>query len=372
MDLFEHYGLTRIINANGKMTALCGAIVASEAIALASEAMHHFFDLDEIQRLAGRKIAELSGADDGCITACSSAGISVSVAACMTGADLAKVHRLPDTDEMPNRVVIQRGHCVDYGAPLLQAIRLTGARPAEIGTINRCTESELGYELGRGRVACVVAVESHHTVQHGQLDLNTVVRLAHEHDVPVVVDGAAQDLRLRELIETGADLVVASAHKYLSAPTAGIVCGQRDLIEAVLMQNRGIGRGMKAGKEAIFGTIAVIEKRLAAGIDGWRAAQERRIALILERLTGIDGLALSVDADPNGNPFRRVRLTPDAAVCGCTAAKLAQTLAEGSPRIVMRSHHAEEGYLNFDAIELTDVEIEHTCARIRDLLGGMP
>jgi len=40
-------------------------------------------------------------------------------------------------------------------------------------------------------------------------------------------------------------------------------------------------------------------------------------------------------------------------------------LIEGDPTIVPRAHHADEGYLNLDAIEMTDEEIEITCEKVR-------
>ena len=43
MDLYEKYRLTRIINANGKMTALAGAIVLPEIVETVDEAMGRFF-----------------------------------------------------------------------------------------------------------------------------------------------------------------------------------------------------------------------------------------------------------------------------------------------------------------------------------------
>ena len=104
-------------------------------------------------------------------------------------------------------------------------------------------------ELNRDHVAAVVAVESHHTVQHGWIPLSELVPMAHAAGVPVIVDGAAQDLRFQELIGYGSDLVIASAHKFLCSTTAGVVAGRRELVEAVYLQNRGIGRGMKAGRK---------------------------------------------------------------------------------------------------------------------------
>ncbi|MEO2020995.1 MAG: aminotransferase class V-fold PLP-dependent enzyme, partial [Pirellulaceae bacterium] len=258
MDLNEQYGLRRVINACGKMTSLGGAAVLPEIVPTVTESLQNFYELDDLQATAGRIIAEATGAESGCVTACTSAGISTCVAACMTGTHLGKVLQLPDPTGMPHRVLIQKGHCVNYGAPITQAIRLAGAEVVEVGTINRCTTESMELELSRDHVAAVVAVESHHTVQHGWIPLSELVPMAHAAGVPVIVDGAAQDLRFQELIGYGSDLVIASAHKFLCSTTAGVVAGRRELIEAVYLQNRGIGRGMKAGKEAIFGTMAAL------------------------------------------------------------------------------------------------------------------
>ncbi len=368
MDIHNKYNLRRVINACGKMTHLSGAIVLPEIAEQAAESLKHFFELDATQAAAGRVIAEASGAESGCVTACTSAGITLGVAACMTGNDLAKVFQLPDADGMPRRVLIQKGHCVQYGAPISQSIRLSGATPVEVGVVNRCMPEELRHELNKGNVAAVVAVESHHTVRTGWVKLPELVRLAHDFDVPVIVDGAAQDQRLRELIGIGCDLVITSAHKYLCSTTGGIVAGRKELVESVCLQHSGIGRGMKAGKEAIFGAMAALEYRMQQDMSAWTTEQDRKMQLILNRLADVSGLVLSVDPDPNGCPFSRARLTPDPEVTGHTALALAAALREGNPTVYPRAHHAEEGYINLDAIEMTDEEIDYTCDKVRRIL----
>lgn len=370
MDLFDEHGLTRVINACGKMTALSGAIVLPEIAEAAAESFRHFFLLDELQAAAGKVIADATGAESGCVTACTAAGITLSVAACMTGNSLANVLQLPDAQGMKHRVLIQKGHCINFGHPITQSIRLSGATAVEVGVVNRCTEEEIRHELERGDVAAVVHVESHHTVRCGWVELPRIVELAHEFEVPVIVDGAAQDQRLRELVSTGVDLVLASAHKYLCSTTGGIVAGRKPLVDAVYLQNRGIGRPMKAGKESVVGAMTALAYRERQDVGAWTVEQDRKVELLLERLGGIAGLSLSVDADPNGCPFSRVRLTPDPAVVGCTAASLRDELAKGDPSVVVRAHHVSEGYVNIDAIEMTDEEVELVCHRIHELLAG--
>jgi len=369
MDLFDRYKLRHVINACGKMTALSGAIVLPEIADLARESLNHFFVLDELQGRAGDVIAHVTGSESGCVTACTAAGITCSIAASMTGNDLAKVLQLPDSSGMPNRVLIQKGHCVNYGNPITQSIRLAGAEPVEMGVINRCTPEEVTHELSKGSVAAILHVESHHTVQYGWVKLPQVVEIAHAFEVPVIVDGAAQDLRMRELLGAGADIVITSAHKYLCSTTAGVVAGRKDLVDATYLQNRGIGRPMKAGKEAIIGAMAALDYREQQDMTAWTAEQDRKVRLIVDKLSDIDGLALQVDADPNGCPFSRARLTPDPDRTGHTAASLRDTLAEGNPTVVARAHHTDEGYIHLDAIEMTDEEIEFTCDKTRRILA---
>ena len=357
-----------MINACGKMTALSGAIVHPEVAEVAAESLKQFFVMDELQAAAGRVIASATGAESGCVTACTAAGITLGVAASMTGNDIAKVLQLPDTTGMPNRVLIQKGHCVNYGNPITQAIRLAGAQPIELGVINRCMPEEIQHALGQGNVAAIVHVESHHTVRYGWVELPRVVALAHEAGVPVIVDGAAQDHRLRQLLGTGADLVLTSAHKYLCSTTGGVVAGRKQLVDALYLQNKGIGRPMKAGKEAILGAMAALEYRSREDLAAWTAEQDRRVRLIHERLSDVAGLELGVDADPNGCPFSRARLVPDPKITGHTAAALRDALAAGDPTVVSRAHHSDEGYLHLDAIEMTDDEIEFTCNKVRQIL----
>jgi len=367
MDLFKQHQLTKVINACGKMTHLSGAIVLPEIALAASKAMQHFFLLDELQAAAGKVIANATGAESGCVTACTAAGVTLGVAASMTGVDIAKVLQLPSTAGMKSRVLIQKGHCINYGNPVTQSIRLAGADAVEVGVVNRCTPEELRHELAQGDVAAVVHVESHHTVRYGWVPLGEVVKLAHEFDTPVIVDGAAQDQRLRELIDLGADLVLTSAHKYLCSTTGGIVCGKKSMVDAVYLQNRGIGRPMKAGKEAIVGAMAALEYREQQDMAAWTAEQNAKVDLIINRLQNAPGLGLSVDADPNGCPFSRARLTPDPSKT-VSAVELRDRLADNDPAIIVRSHHVDEGYIHLDAIEMTHDEIELVCRRILEIV----
>ena len=367
MDLYEKYGMTRVINACGKMTHLAGAAVLPEIAAAVDAAMPCFFDLDQLQERAGEVIARATGAEWGCVTASTAAGITLSVAACMTGCDPGRIAQLPDTSGMRDQVVLQRGHAVDFGAPVTQTVRLSGARVVEIGTVNGADPHDLVHALGE-HTAAVMFVVSHHTVRYGCIPLEEVVEIAHERGVPVVVDAAAQSFLLPQIVATGVDLAVCSGHKYLCGTTAGIVAGRRDLARAVYRQNRGIGRPMKVGKEGIVGAMAALEYRMGLDVAAWEQEQDRKVHLIIAKLRHLEGVEMGVESDPNGNPFSRARIDLDPERAGLSAATVAGAMAEGDPSIRVRAHHADEGYLMIDAMEMSDAEVDLTCARLIELL----
>ncbi|MEL6964176.1 MAG: hypothetical protein AAFO01_15590, partial [Pseudomonadota bacterium] len=221
-DPFERWNLTPVINASGTMTSLGASRVQPETRALVDQILASFVDMDMLQSRAGAVIARLTGAEAGCVTACSAAGMAQAVAACMTGSDLARIEALPRVDG-ENRVILPMGHMVNYGAPVDQAIRLAGAEVVPIGTAAACETWHLRRALEDGAKAAMYVV-SHHTVRENELPMDLFIDLCGEHNVPVIVD-MASEYDLRGPIALGASIVIYSGHKFLSGVTSGIVAG---------------------------------------------------------------------------------------------------------------------------------------------------
>ncbi len=133
-DIRARLGLRPIINVSGTMTALGASIAVPEAISAVAAILTEFVEIDDLQRRASAAIARLCGAEAGFVTASCSAAITLGIAGAMTGDDLAAIERLPDTAGLKHEVIIQAGHMVSYGAPIEQAIRLTGAQGGAGGT----------------------------------------------------------------------------------------------------------------------------------------------------------------------------------------------------------------------------------------------
>jgi L-seryl-tRNA(Ser) seleniumtransferase len=361
-DPRKRLGLRRIINASGTMTVLGASSAVPSAVRAASELLPWFVEIDDLQRSASEAIAAATGAEAGYVTASSAAAITLTIAAAMTGSDLDRITRLPDTAGMKNGVVIQRGHLVDFGAPIEQAIRLAGARVVLVGETKRADLRKLDAALD-DTVAAALYVVSHHTELIGQVPMMDFVSVCKRHNVPVIVD-AASEYDLRGFITAGADIAIYSAHKFLGGLTAGIVAGRKDLIRAAYLQNGGIGRGMKVGKEGVVGVIAALESWAKRDHAAHGRAEEARVALWMCELGNVPGVRAELSPDPTKNPITRVRLYIDPAITAITAWDLADALAVGDRPTMVRDDGVEYGYVELDPCNLSDSEAEEVAAGI--------
>ena len=367
-DIRKRWGLRQLINVAGTNTVLGASkahpVAIKAMVAMAGESV----DIHELQAYASRVIARAANTEAGCVTASVAAGISVAVAGAMTGAQLGRIEQLPDTTGMKNEVVLQAGQVVHYGAPLEQNIRLTGAKVVVVGNATRVMPYQLETKLSE-RTAAAVYVHSHHSVQFGQIPFPQFARICKQRGVPVIVD-LANEQDLRGYPEHGADITLHSAHKFLNAPTAGILAGKKALVRAAYLQTFGLGRGMKVGKESIAGALAALEvweKRDTAAI-----VTQRRCILDYwrESLEGRQGISTSIRPDETGNPIERLSITVDPAQANLTAFDLSSALAKGDPPIVARDHEVEHGWFELDPGHLHPGEEKIVVSKIIAELGA--
>lgn len=349
-DIRARLGLRPAINVSGTMTSLGASIVVPQAIETVAAVLSQWTEMSDLQRTASRTIARLTGAEAGCITASCSAGITLAVAAAMTGADLAAIERLPDAAGLKDEVVIQAGHMVSYGAPVEQAIRLAGAKVVPVGQATSAHAYQLDGAITE-KTAAAVYVVSHHVVEYGQIPLANFIATAHAKGVPVIVD-AASEYDLRMFIAAGADIALYSGHKFLGGPTTGIIAGSKALVRASYLQNRGIGRGMKVGKEGIAGVIAALEAWENRDHAGIRARERKALDLWVKALAGRPGVTARITPDPTNNPLDRLRIDIDPEAARITAWDLADAMASGDRPVIVRDHEAEHGYFFLDPCNL--------------------
>lgn len=365
-DIRIRLGTEAVINLTGTLTTLGGISARPEAIAAAAEILGRGVDIVGLQAAASRTIAEIMGTEAGFVSACSAAGICMAIAGAMTGDDMAAVERLPDTTGLRNEVVVQLGHLVNYGHPIEQDIRLTGARVVPVGAVNSATQGQLDGAIGPNTAAALYVV-SHHCAPDGQIPIADFVRVCHTRGIPVIVDLAAE-YDIHSYLQAGADITIHSAHKFLGGATAGVVAGRKAAVRAAFLQNYGIGRPMKVGKEGIAAALVALELFAAGDRDAERAALRAPLEHWRAALAGVAGVSATLDPDPTGNPFDRLRLSVHEDA-GFEAVDLVHALEVGTPPIRVRTHQLSHGSFILDARSLGAGERDIVTRRLLEAIA---
>ena len=126
-----------------------------------------------------------------------------------------------------------------------------------------------------------------------------------------------------------------------------------------MLQDSGIGRPMKVGKEGIASVIAALEAWHGQDSNAVHADWKRRAQMALELLSGISGLQIEVTADMEGSPLYRARIRT------ANAARIADRLAAGNPSIRVWRLGLPHGYFELDPRTISDAEMTSICQAIR-------
>jgi L-seryl-tRNA(Ser) seleniumtransferase len=355
--------LRPVINAWGTATPYGVSRSAPEVCAAVADALGRYYVMAELQQACAQRLVAWSGAPAACVTHCTASAITLATAACMAGSDAARIAQLPDVATLSHHVLLLQEHDVAYGQRLTQAIRLSGATPIRCDSL-----AALEARLDAGGVACVFAVESHLAPGSGPETTRALAALCRGR-VPLVLDAAAQDRRVSELVTSGADLILLSAQKYLAAPTAGIVLGTPELVASVDAQHGGIGRGMKPSKEALAGVMAAVEVRANEDAAERKRVEREKIDIVMAAARSWRGIEASVEADPVGNDTERVWLRVDERAAGAPAGELARRLRDGDTAIATAPHRLQRGHLGLELSGATVDEVRVLCGEIQRLLG---
>jgi D-glucosaminate-6-phosphate ammonia-lyase len=122
MNIYEKLGVQPVINCKGTFTIISGSQSLPEVKKAKEEASHHYVHLDELMDGVGRRLAELTKAEWGIVTAGCAAALTHATSACICGANPEKMQRLPNTTGLKNEVVMMRASRNVYD----HAIRMTG------------------------------------------------------------------------------------------------------------------------------------------------------------------------------------------------------------------------------------------------------
>ena len=340
-SIYGRIGVRTIVNGRGATTAVGGTLMPPEVTAAMAEAAQAFVVLDELNAKVGERIAEITGAEAGYVTSGSAAGMALAAAACVAGTDPERIRRLPHSDGMRNEIVIHRSHRINYD----QMYRVGGGLLVEIGLPDATEPWDLEQAISE-RTAAVAYHDSRNTGPVA-LDFATVVAIAHDRGVPVIVD-AASTLppvdHLRRWIRFGADLVIYSGGKGIRGPQdSGFLAGRADLIAAARANGNphaAIGRGMKVSKEAMVGLWVALDLFMRHDHEADLAAHVAQAEAIRDSLSGRGDLRCLIEGDWELWPAPVVRIFPAEGAWSPQAVR--DALAAGQPSVHI---NAESGGL---------------------------
>ena len=329
-SIYESIGVRPLINARGTVTVVGASRILPEVQKAMDDAVREYVQIDELMDGVGRRLAELTGAESGCITAGASAAITAGTAGCVTGGDPDKIWMIPNVTGMKDEVIITSYSRSAYDA----GVKAVGVRLLEVSDID-------GLKAAIGPRTAMVYLLSGGRSERGPLSLKEISSVTKPLGVPILVDAAAEGLENPiPHITQGADLVAYSGGKYLLGPQcAGLLLGRKDLIMASRMNtgpHHGFGRGFKVGREEIMGMLAAVEMWFKRDHVEENRLWTSWLEYIANRLGSIPGVTLRI-SQPQGrsNPSPNLSVDWDINKIPFTGNEVEQLLWDGNPRIAV-------------------------------------
>jgi uncharacterized pyridoxal phosphate-dependent enzyme len=329
-DLFKELGVRTFINGRGTITFMTGSLMHDEVIDTIRDTSKSFCMLDELQDKVGAKIAEWTHAEAATVTSGAFSALMLGMAGVLTGMDAKKAAMLPHLEGtgMKSEVIMQKGHDIGYN----QALTNCGVKIIQVDGVE-----ELERTIS-DKTALMHFLNAN--ANNGKIGHEEWIRLAKKHNIPTMVDMAADVPPVENLWkfnDMGYDLVCCSGGKAIRGPqSAGLLMGKKDLIAAARLsaspRSNTIGRGHKVNKEEILGMYVALEKFIRDGDREWKMWEEQ-IATIENAVKDLKGVTTRVFVPPFANHVPTIQVGWDPEVVKLTTQQLQLNLRNGNPSI---------------------------------------
>jgi L-seryl-tRNA(Ser) seleniumtransferase len=338
-DIYRSIGVRPVINARGTFTIITGSTTLPEVKRAMEEASRSFVNMDELMDGVGKRLAELSGAEWGIVTAGCCAAVTHCTASAIAGGNPERMQRLPNLTGLKSEVIVpQYSHNVyDH------AVRMLGVK---LVVVKDKAELEPAFNE---RTAMVYILAG--PGDEGPLGTQAIAEIARRKNVPVVVDAAAEILTLKPNVhlQRGASAVAYSGGKCIRGPqAAGLLLGEKSLLQGAWINSaphHAFGRSVKVGKEEIMGMLAGVEMWVKRDHDAeWKQWQSwlDHIATSVKR---VGGVTTKVNQPNEGlsNRTPALQIMWDSAKLGITGQEVSKLVLDTEPRIVLAGASGARG-----------------------------
>jgi L-seryl-tRNA(Ser) seleniumtransferase len=325
-----------------------GSLELPEVRAAMDSAAQHMVQLDELMEAVGRRLAELTRAEWGIVTAGCAAAMTHATSACVAGGNPDKHIHLPKTEGLDkDEVIIPKHSRNNYDA----AIRAVGVRIIEV-------ENAQQLEAAIGPRTAMIYIFAGPRADAGPPSFEEITRIARQQNIPVLTDAAAEVLTIPNVhLQRGSTMVAYSGGKQLRGPQcSGLLLGRKNLVKAAWVHSaphHGFSRNMKVGKEEIIGALAAVEAWVKRDHKAEWQAMLTRLDHIAKRASSIDGVSTEV-REPTGLSNRSPALSVrwEAARLGITGQQVSPILNTTEPRILVGSSRGSQNGISITAFNL--------------------
>lgn len=351
-NIFRSIGVEPVINCMGTYTIIGGSIERPTVRVAMEAAAHNFVQYDELADGIGQRLADLTGAEWGMVSAGCAAGLKHITAACVTGGNPEKLIRIPDlTGFDKTEVIIPRYSRTAYDH---------GIRNIGVTIIHVSTPEELENAIN-AKTAMIYLTAGGASETGQPLSLEAISAIAKPKNIPVLIDVAAQNLTIPPIhLKRGATIVAYSGGKAICGPQcAGLMLGDKSILMSAWQASsphHGPGRDNKVGREEMIGMMAAVEdwvKRDHA--DDWKKWLSW-LDTISKKILGINGVK-AIIFEPTGlsNKSPVLNVSWESAKLNVNGFEIAEELGRSKPRIALANRGETDG---ISSISITTGQIQ--------------
>jgi seryl-tRNA(Sec) selenium transferase len=330
-EMYRSIGVRPMINARGTFTIITGSQTLPEVKKAMEQASRSFVNMDELMDGVSKRLAEITGAEWGIVTAGCCAAITHFTASCIAGGNPERMQKLPNLTGLKSECIVPAYSHNVYD----HAVRMLGVK---LVVVHDKAELEAAFNEHTAMVYILGGPGD-----DGPLGTRVVAEAARRRNVPVLVDAAAEILTIKPNVhlERGAHAVAYSGGKCIRGPqAAGLLLGDKSLLQGAWINSaphHAFGRSVKVGKEEIMGMLAAVEMWVKrdhkAEWAQWEAALDH-IATSVKRVDGVTTKVNQPSADLS-NRTPELIIQWDGGKLGITGQEIGKLVLDTEPRIVV-------------------------------------